>query len=786
MTELDRDPPPYRAALAVAALVLAGYVLTLAPSVTFWDAGEFIAAAYTLGIPHPPGTPLFVLIAHVWGTLVPIGEFAYRTHLLSAGLSAGAAGLFFLVVHQSLRGLAAGLDAGSARLFRIGGAGAAGVIGGFTFTNWQNSNETEVYGVATFTIAAMCWLALLWRRQRGTERAPRLLLLIVFLAGLSIGNHLLALLAGPAILGFLVATLRAHPAADPARRREEWGQLAVMAGIWALLIGTGLGSIGLTVVGALCFLGAAGFAVAGGAGSFALASLALAAVGITPYLFLYIRSGQSPMINEAAPATFDALLAVLRRAQYPPRTPLDDPTVPHGPDNPGRTLTILWLQLLNYFQYFDWQWGRSLGPAVRAAMTVLFLSLGLRGCWCQRRSDRPAWWLLVGLFLITGLGLVLYMNFRPGFSLGYDRYPQGEDHEVRERDYFFVVSFIVWGLWAGIGAADLARGVAARAGAARRMAPGILAVAFLPVVLNWSAASRRHGPDTRLAGDFAYDLLNSAPPYGVLFTYGDNDTFPLWWAQEVAGIRQDVTVVCLALANTDWYMRQLRDNPTRPVNLAALPPIWRDSVPARPDWPLHSMSDSMITGALQGYYVSERQVVRLGPISRELAPGTILYPSDIVSLSLVQRNLGRRPIVWAVTSGRGFAGLGGYVVQKGLGFHLQTAAPDTSDPRLDLHRLAGAPLDLPATETLVFDVYRYAGLLEEGATGLEPTPASAAASLSLPLVQLVYAYHGRGDREKAERALLAAGKLSPNPDMREALIQLVESQSPADRPTVGE
>ena len=91
----------------------------------------------------------------------------------------------------------------------------------------------------------------------------------------------------------------------------------------------------------------------------------------------------------------------------------------------------------------------------------------------------------------------------------------------------------------------------------------------MPFALNWSKASRRHGPDARLAADFAYDLLNSAPPYGILFTYGDNDTFPLWWAQEVEGIRQDVTVVCLALANTDWYMRQLRDNPVRQVDARA-------------------------------------------------------------------------------------------------------------------------------------------------------------------------------------------------------------------------
>jgi hypothetical protein len=771
------ERPPYRAAIATGAVVLAVYVLTLAPTVTFWDAGEFIAAARTLGIPHPPGTPLFVLIAHVWGQLVPVGEWAYRTNLLSAILSASAAGLFFLVVHQSMRGVVEGLPEDAGRRLRLGGAAAAAVLGAFTFTNWQNSNETEVYTVATFTTAAMSWAALLWRSRRNTERAPRFLLLIIYLAGISIGNHLLALLAVPGVLCFLVTTLRHEPATDPARRRAEWGQVAVVAGVWALLVGTGLGSASLTAVGAVCFLGAAVFAARGGAGTFAIAALAIAAVGITPYAFIYLRSAQNPVINEAGASTLDALLAVLRRAQYPPRTPLDDPTVPHGPDNPGRTLTLLSWQLANYFQYFDWQWARSVSEVARKPITIFFLTLGLRGLWEQRRSDRATWWLLLGIFLVTGLGLVVYMNFRPGFSLALERWPNLDDHEVRERDYFFVVSFIIWGLWSGIGATAFAADLA-RKDWGRRLAPALLLVALVPVALNWSKASRRHGPDARLAADFAYDLLNSAPPYGILFTYGDNDTFPLWWAQEVAGIRQDVTVVCLALANTDWYMRQLRDNPVRPVDPAQVPRLWRDSIPPPPRWPLHGMTDSMIAAAMNGYMVEQTQQVKLGPVVRTLKEGTLLYPNEIVSLSLVQHNAGRRPIVWSITAGTGVAGLRDYVVQRGLGLHLQTSPPDTTDPDLDLHRLAGSPLHIPDTEVLVYETYRYAEILEHGATGLDPTSASAAASLALPPVQLVYAHQARGDRERTKRAVQYAVKLSPNPGLRNALEELL--LAPAD------
>jgi hypothetical protein len=764
--------PAYGAAAGVAGLVLLGYLLTLAPTVTFWDAGEFIAATKTLGIPHPPGTPLFVMIAHVWALMFPVGEYAFRTNLLSALLSALAAGCFFLVVHESIRALTADLAHDTARVLRLGGAAGAALLGAFTFTNWQNSNETEVYAVATFTIGAMCWLAHVWRRERGTRRAPRLLLLIVYLAGISIGNHLLALLAGPAIIMFLVTTLRTAPAADPQQRRLEWGQVAVLAGVWALLIGTGLGSTGLVLVGGLCFLAAGGYAAAGGAGVFAALALAIAAVGITPYLYLYIRSGQNPPINEAAPATLDALLAVMRRAQYPPRTPLDDPTVAHGPDNPGRTLALLGIQFADYIVYFTWQWAKSLAAWGQLLLSLMYVGLGVRGLLAQRRADRAAWWLLLALFLVTGPGLVIYMNFRPGFGRWFDIYPASAAHEVRERDYFFVVSFIVWGLWAGMGLVGVARSLMRRSASARRYAPAALALALLPIALNWSAASRRHGPDARLAADFAYNLLNTVPPYGVLFTYGDNDTFPLWWAQEVAGTRQDVTVICLALANTDWYMRQLRDNPVRPVDRGALPEIWQGAIRPPPKEPLHNMSDSIIATAMNGYVVPEDQQVNLSPLSRTLREGTFLLPNDILTLSVIQQNIRRRPIVWAITSGREFGGLQDYVLQQGLGFRLLSSRPDTTSPAIDNRRLAGAPLDIPTTERLVWDTYRYGQLLEGDVTRLESTSASIASTLSLPFTQLTYAYSPRGQHDKLLRAVERAMQLTPNPALRTALAEL--------------
>lgn len=774
---MDRRPPYLLAGLA-SLLVLAGYVVSLAPTVTFWDAGEFIAAAKTLGIPHPPGTPLFVMIGHVWGTLIPFGEFAQRTNLLSATLSACGAGCFFLIIHDLLSRYATDLEGQTRSLIATGGAFASVVIAGFTFTSWQNSNETEVYAAATFTIAAMCWLALRWRALRGTTRAPHLLLLILYLGGISIGNHLLALLAGPAVVAFLFHVLWTEPASDPAAQKADWAQAAVVAGTWALLIGSGLGSTTLVTLGGLCYLAALVFAATAGSLPFALVALVIASIGVTSYLYLYIRAGLHPPINEAQPDNWKSLLAVIRREQYPVRTPLDDPTVLHGPDNPGRTLKIFGLQLVNYIQYFDWQWANGVKWMVglfnlRTLATLLFTFLGMRGIVLQRRHDRSSFWLLFMLWLITGLGLVVYMNFKPGYSMGYESYPEGNDHEVRDRDYFFVVSFTVWGLWAGLGLVTWIRAMIERL----KLSPALAAVpmglvAILPFVANFDAAGRRHGPDARLAADFAYDLLNSVPPYGILFTYGDNDTFPLWWAQEVQGIRKDVLVVCLALTETDWYKRQMRDFPVRPFDEAGAPAIWKGLNPVAPNWKAHSMTDQQIDQAIP-QLLPQDVAVQIGPINHTLRKGTPFYSHDFVVLRMLQENLGRRPVAWSLTTGGEFYGLNPYILQQGMVMQLQTARVDTTRKGIDTHNILGVNLDVPTTDRLVWETYRYAGLGKTSSAELEPTARGVAGNLALPFAQLAYAYMSAGDRAATLKNLERASLLSPNPAIKQGMLNML-------------
>ncbi|MBM4188708.1 MAG: DUF2723 domain-containing protein [Gemmatimonadetes bacterium] len=769
--------PPYLAAAATAILVLVGYVVSLAPSVTFWDAGEFIAAMKVLGIPHPPGTPLFVMIGHVWAKMIPFGEYAWRTNLMSAVFSAAAAGFWFLTLHEALaRGMPG--DGTRDRLLRTLAAGAGAIIGAFTFTNWQNSNETEVYGIAGFIVAASAWLACRWRASRGDPRSPRFLLMIAYLLGLSIANHLLALLAGPAILAYLGAVVLGDPAADPAARRRELAKVVVMGGLWALLLGVGLGSGTLATLGLVLFVASAIYAATAGALSFATLAVVIALVGATPYLFLYLRSPQNPVINEAAPGTWDALLAVIRRDQYPPRSPLDDPTVPHGPDNPGRSLTIIGLQLLNYLQYFDWQWAKSLvvqagNVPLRAVVTIAFFWLGLTGLRAHRRADRPTWWLMLALWVATGLGLMAYMNFRPGFSVGYQQFPDSGDHEVRERDYFFVLSFVVWAGWVGMGLLELAKRLRHRVAAV-----AVFAVAAVPVVGNFRDADRGNGPDARLAGDWAYSLLNSVPPNGILFTFGDNDTFPLWWAQEVEGIRRDVRIVCLALTRTDWYTKQLRDLPDRPFEPDKAPAFWRGYPTVEVTWPVHTMTDQEIAAAVP-QILPRAVALQFGPYRTQLDSNSVVYTEDIVAIRTIQQNFGRRPIAWGLSSGGKYFGLDGLIVQRGIGMHLETAVPDSSNRRL-AGGLFGVPVDIVATDSLANHVYRYADLLARPQSRFESTAAGMANTMSLPFVQLGYQAQATGDLATAVASFERALRVFPNPGVQDLLRQIRQPKLESD------
>jgi hypothetical protein len=513
-----------------------------------------------------------------------------------------------------------------------------------------------------------------------------------------------------------------------------------------------------------------------GAARFAVIALGTCVVGISTYAFIYIRAGFGPVINMGGASNWGALTALISRAQYPPRLPWDNPLFLSGPGNPGRSLSILWLQIINYLQYFDWQWARGVAAAQavlawpRLPFTLLFVSLGVHGATVVRRSDRSTFWLLLGIFLLTGPGLMAYMNFKPGFSLGFDQFPSYTQHEVRERDYFFIVSFQIWGAWAGIGIAAAgrrlfrwleARGVAHALRYAAVAPVGCLAL--IPLALNQATAARNRDPEAHVAVDFAYNLLQSVGPYGILFTGGDNDTYPLWYAQEALGIRRDVIVVVTPLSNLDWYVRQLRDRPVPPFDPDQAP--WFDS-PAREAGPPppHTLSDAQIA-SLQPQTLPRPFRFHAGNLDRVLEAGTPLYIQDLVALRMLQESAGKRPIYVNASAGSGpWRMFNDSLVREGLAYRLYVESPPPVErlaPGVD-----GVPVDVERTDTLANHVYRYTHLFDGDTTELDPTARSVLANLGTMFLSLGAGFDAKGDRARALESLERAYRLSPDAQLR--------------------
>jgi hypothetical protein len=390
----------------------------------------------------------------------------------------------------------------------------------------------------------------------------------------------------------------------------------------------------------------------------------------------------------------------------------------------------------------------------------VFATLGIAGLRTLAGRDRAGAWLVGGLWLVTGLGLVVYMNFKPGFSLFWQQYPTIAQHEVRERDYFFVASFQAWGVLAGLGFADLARQLQDR----WRWGVAVLAGAVIPLAGNLPAATRR-GDDAWLARDFAYDLLQSVGPYGIVFVLGDNDTYPLWYAQEVDGVRRDVSVVNLSLANTDWYLSQMRRVPA-PFDPAEAP--WY--APTEPPGWLLDVPEATLR-AVVPLAIDRDRVLTAAGITVPFRAGDVLWPRDQAILLLLQQHLGRRPVTFAVSSGRGaWLGLDRHFVQRGLVYEVFNGLPDSMPgfPR----GLQGIPVDTARTRFLADSVFRYAELDRGAPSRLEPSARQIATTLGTPLLEMAQARAAAGDSVGTLSYLRRAYQLAPSGALADVIRQV--------------
>jgi hypothetical protein len=616
--------PSYRAAAFTALAVLTLYVLTLAPTTAMWDASEYITAAYTLGIPHPPGNPLFVLLGRV-ASLLPVGSVAYRVNLLAAVCSALSAGIWYLVAERVLAQWIA------LPWVRRAGAVLAAVLSATAFTVWNQSVVNEkVYTVSLAFFAVVSWLTVLWCDDPDGRRADRILVLIAYLIGLGYTNHPAGFLVAPAVAAAVVV-------------RRPGTMLR-----WRLL---------------------------------AAASLALV-LGLTPFAFEPIRAAHHPVLNEGEPTgcserigfactfsetTARRLMANVNREQY-------------GKPNLAERQAPFSAQIGMWWLYFKWQWLRDphgTQGGLQSILALVFLGLGVAGGVVHWRRDRRSFWFFGPLVFTVTFVLVYYMNFKYGASQAPELV--GVEREVRDRDYFYLWSFSAWSVWAALGLVALWRFAAERPGRGARWAATapLLLIGVLPLVGNWRAASRAGEWATR---EWARDVLNSVEPYGVLITGGDNDTFPLWYAQEVEGIRRDVTVAVTSLLNTDWYARGLLRRPIHRYDDVAGPAVYRGRSWPMPTRPIMNLTIAQLNAVPDYIDVREPQLFQQGGIRAVVDPRRLEFGvplrSDILVLQMLKDNLGVRPFyISRTTAGYPQAlGLDSYALVQGLVTKIAPAA----------------------------------------------------------------------------------------------------------------
>ncbi|MDB4878162.1 MAG: hypothetical protein JWM41_4608 [Gemmatimonadetes bacterium] len=649
--------PSYAAAFITALAVLGIYLLTMAPSTAMWDTSEYIAAAYSFGLPHPPGNPFFVIVGHMFSLLPIASNVAARINVLAAICSAVAAGVWFLIAEHVLR------DWLESRWQRIAGGVLAALIGATAFTVWNQSVVNEkVYTVSLTGIAIISWLAVRWSDDPDQRKADRLLIMIAYLCGLGYANHMAGMLPAPAVA---LAVIVRRPS-------------TILR--WKLLLACAVAMF----------------------------------VGITPFATQPIRAAYFPALNEGEPTacrtklelsctlsegTYRAFMYNFNRGQY------GKPELSDRQASFGDQIGMWWL-------YFKWQWVRDVdgrAPFAQALAAATFLVLGLIGGWVHFRRDRNSFWYFGALMFTMTLMLIYYLNFK----LGASQDPGAQaDHEVRDRDYFYLWSYSAWGVWAALGLVYVWESIAALAGAAPRRwiyaAPTLL-VAFVPLACNWSVASRANHHATR---DVAADLLNSVEPYGVLVTVGDNDTFPLWYAQEVEGIRRDVVIANTSLLNTDWYGRQLLRRPIYDYDDAKGPAIYRGKHWVKPTRaPLNMTLDDV--DAVSEYYPLAQPMqfashdLRATVDARKLEHG-VLMRADALVLRMIQDSWPERPFYFA-RSAVGYPRALGFennVLIQGLASKLWVPPATAAASRDTLFVQGDGWLDVPRTSALWTDVFQ--------------------------------------------------------------------------------
>ena len=900
------------------------YLLTIEPTASFWDCGEFITTSFKLEVGHPPGAPLFMIMGRFFNLFASSpSKVAIMVNTMSGLASAFTIlFLFWTITHLAKKLIKADGEYTLGQTIAILGSGVVGALA-YTFSDtfWFSAVEGEVYASSSLFTALVFWAILKWEDEADEPYANRWIVLIAYLMGLSIGVHLLNLLAIPAIV--FVYYFRKYKAT---RNGILISLLVSLVILGVIMYGIIPGVITIATWFELIFVNGMGMPFNSGAVIYALIlvsalvygilytirrklilwntvliGIVVILIGYSSFAMIVIRSSANPPMDQNNPDNVFALLGYLNREQYGDRplvygqyynTPLDKyvDDKPYYIEKNGKyvvadmrqkpvynsslctifprmysreeghieqykqwaaitgrkvsvtdedgqsktivmptffeNLTFFWRFQVNqmYFRYFMWNFaGRQNDLQSQGEITngnwitgINFLDsirLGDQSKLPQEFRDNKArnkyymfpfilgiigiifmynrgiqgkkdLWSVFLLFFMTGLAIVIYLNQAP--------------LQPRERDYAYAGSFYAFTIWIGIGVLALYEGL-------KKYAPdtvsagiaSILALLLVPTIMaaeNWDDHDRSNRYTCR---DFGANYLNTCAPNGVIFTNGDNDTFPLWYNQEVEGVRTDMRVCNLSYFQTDWYIDQMK---SKAYQSDPLPISFNHDqyVQGKRDV-VYLMEDPRLKGAVElkkaldfvkdedprtkleqadgAAYIPSKKlflvidkaaVIRnkavdpqdydkiVDTLKIDLSSKRYITKDELMVLDMIANNNWERPIYFAITIGRDkYINLQDYFQLEGLAYRL-VPIKTTSDSGLNIGRV-NTRLMYPH----VMDAFKW-GNMNNPKVYIDENNARMMMNIRNTFDRLAETLVAEGQNEKAIKVLDRCNELIPN------------------------
>ncbi len=804
---------------------------TIEPTGSFWDCGEFIATATKLEVGHPPGAPLFLMLARVFILFAGdnLQQIPIMVNIMSALMSAFTIlFLFWTITAMARKIILNNAEQTMDRILAVMGAGVVGALA-YTFSDsfWFSAVEGEVYASSSFFTAIVVWAIFKWEQAADEPHNLRWLILIAYLMGLSIGVHLLNLLAIPA-LAFVFYFRKYKPTTQGVFATAlisililafiQYGVIQLMITIAGkfdyffvntigMPFGTGIIIYGLLIIGALVVALRYTKRKNMPLWNTAVLCVVFIMIGYSSFAQIIIRSNANTPLDENNPENVFNFISYLKREQYGDR-PLffgqsynskvvgqvegamnyarvkgadkyveagrkveprydKEGLFPRMWSNQqshineykkwadiktdrfptfGDNLKFFFVYQMGemYWRYFMWNFsGRQndiqgpggitkgnwlsginfidemrLGPQdklpesmtnnkARNKMYMLPFILGIIGLIYHFSRDKFDAWIVMLIFFFTGVAIVIYLN--------------GTPLQPRERDYAYAGSFYAYAMWIGLSVLSLYEFLRKKASPVAAAGVATILCLTVPVVMaraGWDDHNRSHRFTSR---DFATDYLNSCAPNAIIFTNGDNDTFPLWYAQEVENVRTDIRVVNLSLLNTDWYIDQLKHKyyTSEPINISWSSDKYnlgkRDYIPfydrgIKGSVELKELVDFMGSDDPQAkartnngdevnYYPSKNikltinkdEVLASGTVSAENADkivpamewtvdGNYLMKNDLMILNILANNHWKRPVYFATTVGSdNYLNLEPYFQLEGLAYRIVPIRTDVKN-----------------------------------------------------------------------------------------------------------